>query len=63
MKTVPTTGSPLLARQHVKLAVLTTLAMVLLPCGITRADQYQSEVREIDIPKVPQKAVDAQTLL
>ena len=63
MKTVPTTGSPLRACQHVKLAVLTTLALVLLPCGMTRADQYQSEVREIDIPKVPQKAVDAQTLL
>lgn len=63
MKTVPTTGSALPARRKIKLVVLTSVAVAFLPLDMVRADQYRSEVREIDIPKTPQSAVDAQTLL
>lgn len=63
MKTVPTTGSAWLPRRRLKVAALSTLALLMLPWSPGSADQYQSEVREIDIPKTPQKAVDPQTLL
>lgn len=63
MKTVRTTGSALIMQRQLKAAALSILALLIWPFSPGRADQYQSEVREIDIPKTPQKAVDPQTLL